>query len=140
MRLCAYEPVICVRRALTTSSSIANSSSVFTPEQTDAAIREMNAEMEELFGSHNGSCLDGGMMSSAMPKLEPSLHVEHLLPQKDNVEQGMPFAPAQSVARAALAKKITWCAAELSGTQDIERATKLASCIAECARAAAALK
>ncbi|KAL1522515.1 hypothetical protein AB1Y20_017502 [Prymnesium parvum] len=125
------------------------SASPFSQEQTDAAIREMNAEMEELFGgSMAGSAISG---AGAMPHSPASVMGGRLPSQPPPFAHQLPGGPmaatmpdasphAHAAAIDALTQKITWCTAELYSAQDIERCTKLATCIAECARAAAALK
>ena len=124
----------------------------------DEAIREMNAEMEELFGGSYGDVravdpmgsamggamgvamggATGGAMGGAMGNAWQQQAPQPVPAQPQALPGANP--QAQSVALDALSQKIQWCAAELMGTTDVERSTKLATCMAECARAAAALK
>jgi hypothetical protein len=111
----------------------------WTPEQRDAAIREMNAEMEELFGQPVSS---GGPSSFGSPSSlgGPSSFGENVAvppPQQPPVHASA-SAPRGAVL-AALTQKMQWCAAELSLSTDVERCIRLAACISECARAANAV-
>ena len=106
-------------------------------EELDRAIREMNDEMEQLFG-HAPSDVSH---SNAPPLSDPALSGNARAAAPSRVYEP---APAQSTARAALLSKIDACAAELGSTDDdaavdVDRDTRLAACIKECAKAVAAL-
>ena len=115
-------------------------------EELDRAIREMNDEMEQLFGhapsdvSHSNAPSDVSH-SNAPPLSDPALSGGARAAAPSRVYEP---APAQSTARAALLNKIDACAAELGSTDDdaavdVDRDTRLAACIKECAKAVAAL-
>ena len=108
------------------------------PETLDAAIREMNQEMEDLFGSPVGS--DARPSQPAQQHEVPS---QRVVPS--DVSAAVTAAPGSSAidsatARSALLRRITQCAGELNNATATDEATKLATCIAECARAVTALE
>ena len=104
----------------------------------DRAIREMNAEMDELFGGPPGDAIrestpfDVGVISSSPSTLADT---------RTACVVTEPAEPAElRDARAALVCRITTSATEMrSEAVNADRATRLATCIAECARAVAAL-
>ena len=118
-----------------------------SPEEMDRAIAEMNEEMSSLFGSPSGdvSSPPGGDVLGRRGISGGELHMQ-ANPHRPT-EDAAPLVAGQSTdfasARAALLGRIASCAAELGNkgdnTVDVERATRLATCIGECARAVAAL-
>ena len=132
-----------ILRCVGISSRLARMSTTpsLSKEEMDQAIREMNDEMESLFGSPSGDA-------------QPSMHNIHEPPVQDIVA---PRPPSPSTppreplrtscneefvsAKDALIGRIGSCASELQSTTagDVEGATRLAACIGECARAVAAL-
>ena len=99
------------------------------PEQIDAAIAEMNAEMSDLFGS----------VSGADAQMAPPLARTHSRP----VAQSTP-SDWLAATTLALQNHVHLCGGELTrlGTSDHEtrRGERLAATIAECARALTALQ
>ena len=108
-----------------------------TPAEMEAAIKEINEEMESLFGSPVSS--DSGSVSTS--PFDPPL--ASTIPKKAAAAQPQPSTLPRDDGhidtRAVLLNKITTCTSELGTTADVERSTSLAKCIAECARAVAAL-
>ena len=116
----------------------------------DADIEEMNAEMAELFGA---PLPPAGPMeavaSTRAPPTPPDMAKMASLPGSAAGAAYRPAAAAQlsvdpsgtaDVALHALRTKIRWCAEQLLVAQDARQSTQLARCIAECARAADALR
>ena len=120
---------------------LSSAAKTMTPAEMDAAIKEINEEMESLFGSPVSS--DSGSVSSS--PFDPPLAstIRSTIPQKAAAAQPQPSTLPRDDGhidtRAVLLDKITTCTSELGATADVERSTSLAKCIAECARAVAAL-
>ena len=116
---------------------LSSAAKTMTPAEMEAAIKEINEEMESLFGSPVSS--DSGSVSSS--PFDPP--VASTIPQKAAAAQPQPSTLPRDDGhidtRAVLLDKITTCTSELGATADVERSTSLAKCIAECARAVAAL-
>ena len=119
-----------------------------SPEQMDAAIKEMNEEMEELFGGGPARDPVGSSMSSAPHMGETFMSaraaeaqaLEALAAQERAAPPPRPSHDTGS-ARAALLARINSCSTELAGADvEIDRATRLAECVAACAKAVAALE
>ena len=113
----------------------------------DADIEEMNAEMAELFGAPLPPA--GPMEAVASMRAPPPPPDTASLPGSAAGEAYRPSAAAllpadpsgtADVALHALRTKIRWCAEQLLVAQDARQSTQLARCIAECARAADALR
>jgi hypothetical protein len=114
---------------------VRHSRSLSSASELDIAIKEMNAEMAELFGT---------AMESGGPATAGGPASIDLLRGRAAVAPALSLASAASVrqsteAAAVLHAKIRWAAAEIDGCSDAPRVTSLAECISACARAAADL-
>ena len=102
------------------------------PEQVDAAIAEMNAEMHELFGSV-------GADVQVSPPVAQAVDITRLTVRDSTSQPPEWFTDT----KAALQNHLHRCGGELAkiGTSDHEtrQGERLAATIAECARALAAL-
>lgn len=109
----------------------------------DAEIAAMNAEMADLFGSPVGE--SNGQQHSYY---EPPAPAPDSLQSHRPALSAMPSPPPEAVgsARSALLGTMQTAATELSSVADagagldVDRSTKLAACIAECARAVVELE
>ena len=109
----------------------------------DAAIAEMNAEMSELFGSEMGEVNpSSGITSNVELPLPPPRQPPQAAPLQASrlpSPSGAEIAEVAS-AKSALLQAISAASSDLSSKSfEVERSSKLAACIAECARAFAAL-
>ena len=116
-------------------------SSKLSPAAMDAAIAEMNAEMSDLFGSEMGDVNPSSSISSNDWPPSPPPHRQP--PQVSPLQPSPSSAaliPEVAGAKSALLQTISTAASDLSSASfDVERCSKLASCIAECANAVSAL-
>ena len=118
-----------------------------SPEELDAAIREMNEEMESLFGAPAGDTPNTDsfeMGSSSRGEVSEEAVLAALTKNTPPAAAPPAAAPREipasvSGARAALLGKIDACASDMGAESDVEHSTRLAACIHECARAIAAL-
>jgi hypothetical protein len=109
-----------------------------SPEALDREIQEMNDEMAELFGSPIGEAsISDGL--PPQPQQPPLRAAPRSIPPPAPSIPPTTSAAETSTARSALLAKILQTTAELKSTACTDRSTKLAKCIAECARAVAAL-
>lgn len=115
-------------------------------EEMERQIQEMNAEMNELFGGPPGEP-EPRMLNSvdAAPTAAFSHLVDHA-PASRSPEmreaRGASSIKELDSAKSVLISRIAICTEQLDVTtvEDIERATRLATCIGECARAVASLE
>mmetsp|Transcript_4663 Transcript_4663/g.10127 ORF Transcript_4663/g.10127 Transcript_4663/m.10127 type:complete len:164 (+) Transcript_4663:409-900(+) len=136
------------------SSFRLNCRSKLTQAQVDEAVAEMNAEMNDLFGGGIGSPTGGTRSPFDNVQGDFEIHTaattNSAAGSRARVEHSTPTGSAQCSAHAlsssrtetvaVLEDKIAWCTRELRDARDTTRIASLASCIAECARASAALR
>ena len=116
----------------------------------DAQIAEMNAEMEELFGSpvSDNSGLSQQPMGQQQQRHEafaPRPASPDVAAARQAIARTSAASPAADAAKAALLSTIAASAQELQAAcatapLDVERSTKLACCVAECVRAISELQ
>lgn len=111
--------------------------------ELDLAIKEINAEMAELFGTAPpatgmGSPATAGGPAPFMPASMDLLHARTAISPAESHAAPSSVRP-RTEASAVLHAKIQWAAAELDGCSDAPRVISLAECISACARAAADL-
>jgi len=116
-----------------------------SPAELEKAIKEMNDEMEDLFGSpmsssspSPGSALRNGDDHASIPPT----------PTPRAPDEVSTAGTAEFAAAVALRSIMQRCADELERSDgdghgiklDVERSTRIAACVGECARAIAALR
>ena len=111
-------------------------------KQLEAAVNEMNQEMEDLFGSPMRS--EGGPSSSSSNIVSSDRRSEIGAAPPDaglvSASRAAPVDEVSSAAASALRDVIRRCTEELPATTDLDRSTRIATCVAECARAIAELE
>mmetsp|Transcript_2317 Transcript_2317/g.7430 ORF Transcript_2317/g.7430 Transcript_2317/m.7430 type:complete len:155 (-) Transcript_2317:187-651(-) len=106
-----------------------------SPSELDAAIREMNSEMAELFGTASPAAMSS---QSPLSHSAESLLQHHTSPSRPASILEAP-ASGDTEATRILHEKIAWATEELASCKDASRVTSLAECISACARAASDL-
>ena len=134
------------RPLLARMATVRHATTRLSPEAMDAAIAEMNQEMESLFGTPSA---DQRVGPPTLPVAEPAPSVHRLhAPEAEPPAPTVPRTPALSMssgssqidiscnqARAALCGKMDTLAAQLAAADDAEQSGKLAKGVAACASA-----